>query len=307
MARLVALIFILFISQVHAEPFSGHFYTYEDGESIKLSLTEQSNGSYQGQIDMEGEQYTFFAQKMGQKLFGSINEDGESYGFIATQKGQQLVLSFEDGEVVTFNPSHSSGTTKKPQHDAAWDSAYTEAVSTPRQSETTDRKVYINGKVLGTQQLQQLESAYQTTMIDGRYWYDKKCGAWGMENGPTAGFIMAGLDLPGPMSANASGGGTGIYINGREIHPLDKQGLQQLFGVTYKGRYWLDDQGNLGIENGAFIVNIVSAIQQAQSQQSGGSVTHGYGSGYGSRGTLGGGMYSGRTASGKSVFWYPGM
>jgi len=43
------------------------------------------------------------------------------------------------------------------------------------------------------------------------------------------------------------------------------------------------------------------AIQKARE-----SVTHGYGTS-GARGTVGGGMYSGRTATGKSVFWYPGM
>jgi hypothetical protein len=84
----------------------------------------------------------------------------------------------------------------------------------------------------------------------------------------------------------------------------------QLFGVTYRGHYWLDANGNLGPVGGPAIANTVSSIQQsqaAQDQQSGGSVTHGYGSAYGARGTSGGGMYSGRTASGKSVFWYPGM
>lgn len=50
------------------------------------------------------------------------------------------------------------------------------------------------------------------------------------------------------------------------------------------------------------IANLASAIQQAR-----GSVTHGYDSTYGARGTVAGGMYSGRTATGKSVFWYPGM
>ena len=123
---------------------------------------------------------------------------------------------------------------------------------------------------------------------------------------------MAGLDLPGPMPPDISGGGTGIFINGREIHPMDQLGLQQLFGITYRGRYWLDARGNLGMEGGTAIVNIVAAIQAAQRRHAGGSITHGYGSGYGGRGTLardgaGGHMYSGRTATGKSVFWYPGM
>ncbi|MBW2481584.1 MAG: hypothetical protein JRF38_16475, partial [Deltaproteobacteria bacterium] len=99
---------------------------------------------------------------------------------------------------------------------------------------------------------------------------------------------MAGLDLPGPMPSDISGGDTGIFINGREIHPMDQLGLQQLFDITYRGRYWLDDRGNLGVEGGPALVNIVAAIQAAQSRQSGGSTTHGYGSASGARGTLAG-------------------
>ena len=115
------------------------------------------------------------------------------------------------------------------------------------------------------------------------------------------------------MPVNISGGGTGIYINGREIHPLDQQALYQLFGVTYQGNFWMDALGNLGYVGGPAIANVLQASQAAQGGSSsgggsgGGSVTHGYDSTYGARGTVSGGMYSGRTASGKSVFWYPGM
>lgn len=166
--------------------------------------------------------------------------------------------------------------------------------------------ITVNRVPLSSELRQALEYQYQVQIEAGDYWYDHICGAWGVEGGPTAGFIAAGLNLPGPMPADVSGGGTGIFINGREIHPLDQRGLQQLFGITYAGRYWLDAAGNLGFENGPFIVNIVAAIQQAQ-MQSGGSTTHGYGGAGGARGTAGGGMYSGTTATGKSVFWYPGM
>ena len=173
------------------------------------------------------------------------------------------------------------------------------------------RKVYFNRVQLSEQQLQSLESMLQTKVQDGKYWYDKMCGAWGVEGGPTAGFVYPGLELPGPMPVNISGGGTGVFINGREVHQLDKKGLEQLFGSAPAGRYWLDAQGNMGPEGGMPVVNLVMAIQQAQSRQGGGSVTHGYG-GTGARGTLGsdgegGSIYSGTDASGKSVFWFPGM
>lgn len=173
------------------------------------------------------------------------------------------------------------------------------------------RKVYFNRVQLTDQQVQSLESMLQSRIQDGKYWYDKTCGAWGVEGGPTAGFVFAGLELPGPMPVNISGGKTGVFINGREVHPLDQQGLEQLFGAAPAGRYWLDAQGNMGPEGGMAVTNLAMVISQAQSRQGGGSVTHGYG-GTGARGTLGsdgegGSIYSGTDASGKSVFWFPGM
>ncbi len=164
------------------------------------------------------------------------------------------------------------------------------------------REVYINRVQLDSAFVLAVESEYQTSIEDGRYWYDAACGAWGVEGGPTAGFLAAGLELPGPMPADISGGGTGIFINGREVHVLDNQALQQIFGQTIPGRYWLDAFGNLGPEGGPAIINLAAAIQNSRE-----SITHGYDNPSGARGTLAGGMYSGRTATGKSVFWYPGM
>jgi hypothetical protein len=130
-----------------------------------------------------------------------------------------------------------------------------------------------------------------------------EAGAWGVEGGPTLGFILPNLDLPGPMPADISGGGTGIFINGREIHVQDQMALHQVFGVTIPGRYWLDAQGHLGIEGGMVIANLAAAMQAAAGR--------GYGSATGAGGTVGsdspGFMFSARTLDRKSVFWYSGM
>ena len=248
------------------------------------------------------------AKKQGNQLVGEIDEAGDIYEFTATvAKDGSLNFTDEDGESVIFSRRSTAASNSK--------ATSKQASATPEKSAKSDAgksSVYINRVKMDPAKLKALETAYQTKIGEGWYWYDKTCGAWGVENGPTAGFIMAGLDLPGPMPPDISGGGTGIFINGREIHPMDQLGLQQLFGITYRGRYWLDARGNLGPEGGPALVNIVAAVQAAQRQQSGGSTTHGYGSTSGARGTLagdgqGGHMYSGRTATGKSVFWYPGM
>jgi hypothetical protein len=84
--------------------------------------------------------------------------------------------------------------------------------------------VYVNGQLVTAEQIQ---VALQTmgiqpgaaTIPPGRYWYDSKSGLWGMEGGPTVGQIFPELELGGPLQPNASGGGTGVFINGRELHP----------------------------------------------------------------------------------------
>jgi len=290
-----------------SDPFVGEFIGYADEEKYYLKINKTPDGHYQGEMIVEGEIITLSAKKRGEKIVGEMNEHGELYQFTATVR-QDGSLNFidEDGESVIFRPRHTaqSGDKSKAKHASA-----AETKSTKSSGAKSD--VYINRVRLDADKLKALETIYQTRIESGRYWYDKMCGAWGVEGGPTAGFIMAGLDLPGPMPVDISGGRTGIFINGREIHLLDQRGLQQLFGITYQGQYWLDAQGNLGVIGGPAIVNIVAAIQASQRQQAGKSTTHGYNSTYGARGTLSGGsggsMYSGTTATGKSVFWYPGM
>jgi hypothetical protein len=120
---------------------------------------------------------------------------------------------------------------------------------------TGSRGVVINGVRLSDDHVDTLEDMYHTHMRDGTYWYDRICGAWGVEGGPTLGFMQAGLDMGGPLRADASHGDTGVFINGRELHRLDVVGLRQL-GPVLAGRYWVDAMGNFGFEGGMMIGNL---------------------------------------------------
>lgn len=141
------------------------------------------------------------------------------------------------------------------------------------------RSVFINRSQVPADTLQLLEQHFQTTIPDGRYWYDAVSGAWGMEGGHTRGFTLAGLPLGGRLPANISGGGTGIFINGRELHPLDVQALQSLVGQLLPGRYWLDAQGYAGYEGGPAIANLQQLAQQLYRQGSGVGENYGGGAG----------------------------
>ena len=157
--------------------------------------------------------------------------------------------------------------------------------------------VYINRIELPQHQKTALEAGFNTKIMAGRYWYDQYSGAWGMEDGPTIGFIQANLDLPGPLPADISGGGTGIYINGREIHILDQIALLQILGTTIPGYYWLDAHGNLGVQGGAFILNLVQAAQYAAPSSGGSGLVSGAGGTVGTDGS-GGVLFFNRNASG---------
>ncbi len=146
------------------------------------------------------------------------------------------------------------------------------------------RQVYINRTRLPADTLRMLEAAFRTRVPDGHYWYDRISGAWGVERGPTQGFTMAGLPLGGALPADISGGGTGVFINNRELPPADLEGLTRLTGPVQRGRYWVDAEGNAGMEGGPAIVNLRVLAQGMYRQGSG--VGENYGGGAGAYGNL---------------------
>jgi hypothetical protein len=129
--------------------------------------------------------------------------------------------------------------------------------------------VIVNRVKLTAEQVRKLEVQFHVRMINGTYWYDAKCGAWGMDGGPCLGFVPAKLQVGGALPANASGGGTGVFINGRELHPLDVGALQTITPVL-PGRYWVDEFGNCGYEgNPTALLNLVQLASAARARSGG--------------------------------------
>lgn len=82
----------------------------------------------------------------------------------------------------------------------------------------------------------------------GCYWYDKASGMFGIEGQPPAGDLPPGVDLGGPLRADASHGASGVFLNGREVTTTELQNLKK-FGVALgAGRYWINSQGVGGRE-----------------------------------------------------------
>ena len=167
------------------------------------------------------------------------------------------------------------------------------------------RALRFNGHDLdadGLATLAKLEAVYRTHLPDGAYWYDPACGAFGAWGGPVLVILPAGLALGGPVPANASGSGTGIFVNGREIHAFDALYLQHLLGPIKPGRYFTDAYGNAGLEGGPVMVNLLQAAQQKGGFSSYKSDPY---SGKSSSISSEGVSFTDRT--GKTVSWYPGL
>ena len=109
------------------------------------------------------------------------------------------------------------------------------------------RTVIVNRLPLSDEQMTALEQSYQTPIQDGAYWYDRVSGAWGIEGGPVAGFVVAGINVGGDLRPDASHGNTNVFINGRELHIQDVRALQQL-GPVLPGRYWVMLTGIVGLK-----------------------------------------------------------
>ena len=112
------------------------------------------------------------------------------------------------------------------------------------------RAIRINGRTLSGEEvarIQAIERRLGLHLTDGAYWYDAASGLYGPWKGPAMGLLPAGLDLGGPLAADASAGGTGVFANGRELHRFEVAVLREMMPLD-PGRYWLDERGNAGRE-----------------------------------------------------------
>ncbi|MBL8176371.1 MAG: hypothetical protein JNK48_16970 [Bryobacterales bacterium] len=124
--------------------------------------------------------------------------------------------------------------------------------------------IVVNGKTLTAaewKQVQELGRRYRVKVIPGRYWYDARSGLWGYEGKPAMGAILPGLRLGGDLSARASNGNTGVFVNGRELHLVDIQAVSRCT-VVNRGRYWMDAYGNGGHEGQPAAWNLVQLCRQ---------------------------------------------
>ena len=127
--------------------------------------------------------------------------------------------------------------------------------------------IWVNGQPLDERTVRALRQRHGS-LRPGHCWYDAATGAWGTHGGPLAGWVQPALPLPGPLRADASGGGhgrlTGVFINGRELHPRDVRWLRQYTGeAPCPGCWWMDASGDFGAlvrgQRGPVLGNVLRA------------------------------------------------
>ncbi len=118
--------------------------------------------------------------------------------------------------------------------------------------------IFVNGAELEKHQGRALIILYGQIPA-GNYWYDPISGLWGEIGGPSKGQFLPHMGLGGDLDPQASGGGTGIYVNGREIHALELNNLQERYGEIQPGRYWMNARLVGGREGEPAIFNLNAA------------------------------------------------
>ncbi|KAL3517265.1 hypothetical protein ACH5RR_024167 [Cinchona calisaya] len=74
----------------------------------------------------------------------------------------------------------------------------------------------------------------------GHYWYDFRAGFWGVIGGPCLGIIPPYIEeFNFPMPENCTGGTTGVFVNGRELHEKDLNLLGSRGLPTERGRSFI--------------------------------------------------------------------
>src|SRR5262245_12351599 len=229
-------------------------YVEEGNPSITLFVGETSDGGVSGSFEAPGRAFPFTARRKGEQFVGTVGQGADALPFQVSTAGDRIVFEITqpgDEERHVFRRTGAAPAVAAP-------SPAPPPRTKPATSGGNGRNVFVNDVRLSDADLARIEQAYRVRIIDANYWYDRATGAWGIKGGQTRGFILPGLPIGGELKADASGGGTHVFINGRELHPLDVAGLQRCTQVVLPGRYWVGADGTGGREGGPPYFNLVA-------------------------------------------------
>ncbi|GAQ88169.1 hypothetical protein KFL_004060030 [Klebsormidium nitens] len=123
---------------------------------------------------------------------------------------------------------------------------------------TTAGRTVVNGVALTSQQIAVLKNA-GINVQPGNFWYDSLSGAYGSVGGPTRGLLQPGLPFGGTLSADASNGNTGVFVNGRQLPSVDLTALEAAGFPGTIGYWWMDSLGRYGTADSTVVLGQLSA------------------------------------------------
>ncbi|XP_010512527.1 PREDICTED: protein ENHANCED DISEASE RESISTANCE 4-like [Camelina sativa] len=137
----------------------------------------------------------------------------------------EMEVNFND-----YSQNHNNSGVSKDQQQRAKKSGFASIVkksfkdltkSINNNDEGNKSNVSINGHLL-TERLLRKAEKQAGAIQPGNYWYDYRAGFWGVMGGPGLGILPPFIEeMNYTMPENCSGGTTGVFVNGRELHRKD--------------------------------------------------------------------------------------
>jgi len=187
--------------------------------------------------------------------------------FATAVAGVSSVASATEPEPLAMVPIEEPAAMVTPQIVPTPPPAFAPAFGRPQiqPQEVQMSGVIVNDVALSMDTVNQMRAAGMN-VVEGNYWYDRTCGAFGYKGGPAVGRIMPGLNIGGPMKANCANGNSGMFVNGRELTMSEALPLAQGLRIG-QGRYALDAALNFGLEGQPPVINLAAAVAAAQQQE----------------------------------------
>ena len=245
----------MLISGAQAQGLTGKYVGRSEDGAISVTIRHESNSTLTGSLFGGGVTTPFSGHADGSRFTATTQVQGQQVTFTGELRGSTLTLLVM-GETLTL--TRAAAGDQAP--DAPAPPAAAQSLSPAAHPAAAQLDVRVNGVRLEPALIASLSRDYHIQFRSGDFWYDRRCGAWGVVGFPASGVVAPGIAMGGELRADASHGTSGVFVNGRELTLLEVLYLQQL-GPVQRGRAWLDAQGNFGPEGGPAIGNLFLLAQ----------------------------------------------
>jgi len=282
--RTIALSWVVLAFTAHAADLSGNFIS-EENPALRLALKQSADGHVFGDFSSWAGIVAVEARPAGEELRGTMHGVDGTFELGLRADGEGILVRFAsepDGKLHRFRLEYRLDGDMAapilppdgPNGHCSWviDLA-ARGPSAPLRPRPVgpERKVTVNGKRLSAAELEEIEQMHRMRIQPADYWYDPRTGAWGLRGGPTRGFVRPNIQFGARLAADASGRGTRVFMNGRELHPHDVYILQSCLPTPVQpGRYWVGANGIGGKEGGPPLFNLVELCSQKKGAGPGG-------------------------------------